>query len=120
MDYYDLEVWKRSHTLTLAIYEICGKFPDDERYGLTNQLKRSVASIPTNIAEGKSQFSRKVYSRHINIAAASAGETSYQLRLAKDLNYLDTPIYSTLLKEVSTIRYMLGALYKRLEGEEVK
>jgi four helix bundle protein len=58
-DFRNLEVWKRSHDLTLAVYGVTRTFPDDERYGLTSQLRRGTASIPTNIAEGCGRGTRR-------------------------------------------------------------
>ncbi len=51
-DFRKLKVWQKAHQFTLRIYSLTGNFPDDERYGLTSQIRRVSASIPTNLAEG--------------------------------------------------------------------
>lgn len=63
----DLEIWKRSRKFCLAVYEVTRKFPDNEKFGLTNQLRRASVSIPSNIAEGSSRTSNKDFSRFLEI-----------------------------------------------------
>tara|TARA_R110002073_G_scaffold240878_2_gene402675 strand:+ start:1423 stop:1695 length:273 start_codon:yes stop_codon:yes gene_type:complete len=70
----DLEIWKRSRVFSSKIYEVTSKFPDSERFGLTNQLRRASVSIPSNIAEGSSRNSNKDFSRFLEIAIGSAYE----------------------------------------------
>ena len=72
-----LNVWEKSHKLTLLIYEITTEFPDDEKFGLTSQIRRSAASIPANIAEGCGRGSDNDFARFIQIAIGSASETEY-------------------------------------------
>ncbi len=67
----DLRVWQSAHSLVLEIYKITKHFPDEERYGLISQLRRSASSIPTNIVEGFKRKSKKDYAHFINIADAS-------------------------------------------------
>ncbi len=54
-NFRELKVWEKAHDLTLTVYTLTGAFPEDERYGLTSQIRRSCASIPANIAEGCGQ-----------------------------------------------------------------
>jgi four helix bundle protein len=76
-NYKDLKVWEKAHLFTLAIYEVIKNFPKDEIYSLTNQLRRSVSSIPTNIAEGCGKNSQPGLAKFLNIALGSANEAGY-------------------------------------------
>ncbi len=87
-DFRKLEVWKRSHALTLEIYGLTRGFSRDEIYGLTSQMRRSSSSIPTNIAEGCGRDSSAEFTRFLVIAAGSASELDYQILLARDLEYI--------------------------------
>ena len=71
-DFRDLQVWQKAHRLTLDVYRATRSFPTEERYGLTAQLRRSAASIPTNIAEGCGRDGERELARFISIAAGSA------------------------------------------------
>jgi four helix bundle protein len=99
----DLEVFKLSHSLVLRIYKLTENFPQEERFGLIPQTRRSAYSIPMNLLEGSNRLNTKEYRRFVGIAKGSAGEISYQIRLAKDLGYVSEEIYSDLsdLKERS-------------------
>lgn len=116
MDYKDLEVWQKSHDLTLKVYKITNDFPKSEQYGLTSQIRRSVASVPTNIAEGKGSLYKNEYIRFLGISRASASEVEYQLILSKDLGYIDEQKYKELSKQIKSIIKMLNALIKSLRS----
>ena len=91
----ELSVWKKAHRLVLEIYQSSRRFPAEERYGLTAQLRRAAASVPTNIAEGSKRKSRSEYARFLNIAESSLAETQYLLILAADLGYMDESLQPT-------------------------
>ena len=83
--YRDLVAWKRSHELTLAVYKQTKRFPAEERFGLTSQLRRASYSVPANITEGSGRDTNKDYLRFLIIALASLKESEYFLLLARDL-----------------------------------
>ena len=83
----DLEVWKIAHELVLNVYKKTKAFPEEEKFGLVSQLRRSAVSICSNIAEGGTK-SRKDFVRFLEIARASLEETKYHFILARDLGYL--------------------------------
>ena len=107
-----LLVWERSHELTLKIYELTSKFPREEIYGLTSQIRRACASIPTNIAEGCGRETPADFARFLQIAVGSASETEYLILLARDLKYLNTIQYAELIDTVVSVKKMLTALIK--------
>ncbi|WP_221028833.1 four helix bundle protein [Actomonas aquatica] len=113
-DYRDLEVWRRSHDLVLAVYRASQCFPNDERFGLTSQLRRSAASIPANLAEGCGRHSDAELARYVEISHGSASETEYHLLLARDLGFLEAGAHESLADEVGQIKRMLGSLFRRL------
>ncbi|MED5370836.1 MAG: four helix bundle protein [Myxococcota bacterium] len=87
-DFRRLEVWRKAHALTLQVYGETVSFPVDERYGLTRQMRRSAASIGTNLAEGCGRRTRREYAHFVSIARGSSSELEYQILLAADLGYL--------------------------------
>jgi four helix bundle protein len=114
-DYHNLTMWQRSHKLTVEIYTITQKqFPREELFGQTNQIRRAVASIPTNIAEGCGRNSRAELAQFLNIAAGSASEVEYEILLAKDTGYLTTEQYESLSKEIGEIRSMIKKYMSQL------
>lgn len=119
-DYKKLKVWEDAHQFTIDIYNITKKFPNNEQYGLTSQIRRSSSSIPTNIVEGCGQLDNGNLIRFLGIAKGSAFETEYQLLLAKDLNYITNEEYKLLLAKIQSIIHMLIALIKSLKKLETR
>ena len=116
-DFHDLQVWERSHRLTLAIYAATVKFPREELYGLTSQIRRCAVSIGANIAEGCGKMGNNEFHRFLQIAAGSASELDYELLLANDLGYLTRPDYSRIADELLQIRKMLSSLLRKVNIE---
>ena len=86
--YKDLVVWQKAMELVKAVYALSKAFPPDERYALTDQLRRAVVSIPSNIAEGNGRASNADYGHFLAIARGSLYETMTQLQIAVDLGYI--------------------------------
>ncbi len=116
-DYKKLKVWEKSHQLTLAIYKVTASFPREEVYGLSSQMRRACASVPTNIAGGCGRGGTAEFARFLRIAAGSASEMEYQLLLAHDLHFLDQTEYDALNSEAGEVKRMLGALILKLRTE---
>jgi four helix bundle protein len=113
-DFRNLRVWQRAHQLTLEVYGETRAFPKEERYRLTNQLRRAAASVPANIAEGCGRNGDAELARFLTIAKGSASELDYLLLLAHDLGYLKPPRYEQLAAEVHGISRMLANFVDRL------
>ncbi|MYH81973.1 four helix bundle protein [Candidatus Poribacteria bacterium] len=109
-----LQVWEKSHDLTLKIYGVTSHFPREEIYGLTSQIRRACASIPTNIAEGCGRESSADFARFLQIAMGSASETEYLILLAHDLKYLTIDQYAELMDTTIRVKKMLTALVKNV------
>ena len=116
-DYKKLKVWEDAHKFTVDIYNITQKFPNNEQYGLTSQIRRSASSIPTNIVEGCGQLDNGNLIRFLGIAKGSAFEVEYQLLLAKDLKYINEKDYDELNEKIQKIISMLTNLIKSLRSK---
>ena len=103
-DFRNLQVWGKSHDLTLTIYELTSEFPRNEIYGLTSQIRRACASIPTNIAEGCGRESPADFARFLQIAMGSASETEYLILLAHDLKYFNANQYAELIDTIIRVK----------------
>jgi four helix bundle protein len=84
-DFRTLKVWEKAHALVLSVYRATSSFPRDELFGLTSQMRRSAASIPTNIAEGCGANTDAEFARFCQYAVRSSCELEYQLLLSRDL-----------------------------------
>jgi len=114
-NFRNLKVWMKAHELTLAVYKITRRFPREELYGLTSQIRRSAASIGANIAEGCGRRSDPELKRFVQIARGSANELEYQILLTKDLELLAPEEFRSLEAKVLEIERMLASLAQRLQ-----
>ena len=112
-DFRNLEVWKRSHSLTLELYRVTSKFPSNELYGMTSQIRRAAASVPANIAEGCGRYGNAELTRFLRIAIGSSSELEYHVLLAYDLGYIGKEEYEELTVRVVEVRRMLIGLSNR-------
>jgi len=110
--YKDLIVWQKGYKLVKLVYKLTSKLPQSEMYALQSQIRRSVVSIVSNIAEGSSRKTRKDYCQFLHIAYGSTSELETQLLLCKDLYGLDIKECISLLEEVSK---MLRVIISKLE-----
>lgn len=109
-----LEVWKEARIFTREIYIFSKNFPDEEKFGLTSQIRRSAMSIAANIAEGSSRKTDKDKARFINVAYSSAIEVLNYLILSKDLEWLKEEEYIELREKIEKITNQLNSFYKVL------
>ena len=96
----ELQIWKRSRLFCSLIYKLTAQFPDSEKFGLVNQLRRASVSIPSNIAEGTSRKSNKDFARFLQIALGSAYEIETQLLIASDLGFVANKELKNTLTEL--------------------
>ncbi len=107
-----LNVWKLAHELTLDVYNRTRDLPNEEKYGLISQMRRSAVSVPANIAEGFKKRGSKDKARFYNIAHGSLEELRYYFILCRDLDYLK--INNEQLVIFETIGKMLNSLQKKI------
>ncbi|MFV1999103.1 MAG: four helix bundle protein [Acidimicrobiia bacterium] len=109
-----LDVWRHSTKLTQDLYGVTHNFPAEERYGLQQQMRRAVVSIPSNIAEGAVRRSDPDFRRFLFIARGSAAELETQLRLSRQFGYIDAASEQKLVADVDTCQAMLARLIESL------
>jgi four helix bundle protein len=105
--HYDLDVWKDAMRLARETYRITASFPASERFGITNQMRRSAVSVPSNIAEGAAKGSRAELTRSLLIARGSLAELDTQFWIARDLGFA---------KDVEETHELLQILFARLNA----
>ncbi len=106
--YTDLEVWQKSRDLTNSIYTISKSFPVDERFGLTNQMRRCAVSVPSNIAEGCGRSSFKETIRFLYIARGSLYELETQLYISQDQNFVNKVTTQRIQENIITCKKLLN------------
>lgn len=114
-NYQELRVWEKAYNLSLEVYRLTKRFPDEEKYGLSLQLRRSAVSIPSNIAEGYGRKTTPEYIHQLYIAYGSYCELETQMRLAGDLGYIDDKQKEKVLDSGKEVERMLKALINSLE-----
>lgn len=113
--YKDLIIWQRSVDLATAIYMATSKFPQEEKYGLISQMRRSAISIPSNIAEGAGRSSDKEYRRFLDIAYGSAYELETQIFISFNLEFIQKESFQVLTEEIDEIQKMIFSFSKQLK-----
>src|SRR5262245_25690284 len=108
--YRDLIAWQKATKLVTEIYSATQRFPIEERFGITNQLRRAAVSVPSNIAEGQARFSQKEFHHFLSHARGSLVEIETQLLIARDLKYLPPAKAETLLARTTEIGKILNGL----------
>ena len=111
----ELLIWKKSRYFCSEIYSITASFPSDEKFGITNQLRRASVSIPSNIAEGSSRNSNKDFARFLEIAIGSGYEIETQLLIASDLKFLKLEKLEELLISLDEIIKMISKFRSTLK-----
>lgn len=113
----NLTVFKKSHQLTLALYNLTKQFPSDEKFGLISQIRRASSSICANLMEGSHRNNSGEYRQFVGISRGSTGELKYHILLAKDLGYITSQEYLNQMKEINDISKMLHGLINSLTNK---
>jgi four helix bundle protein len=111
-NFSDLIAWQEGHKFIVSVYHYTKKFPTEERFGLTVQLRRSAISLTSNIAEGFSRFSRKEKNQFYSIALGSLAEAFNQLLIARDVGYLSMEEFKIFENKILFIRKLILGLIK--------
>jgi four helix bundle protein len=118
--YRDLVAWQRAMELTIGVYGSTRKFPADEKYGLTSQLRRAAVSVARNIAEGKGRSSDRDLLYFLSCARGSLYEVQTQLELARLLGYLAEENAAHLISQSSEVSRLLSGLMTALRPTQTK
>ncbi|GBC85744.1 hypothetical protein HRbin11_02194 [bacterium HR11] len=116
-DYTKIQAWRLADDLAVTIYERTRRFPREELYGLTAQLRRAACSVPSNIAEGAARESKHDYLRFLYIARGSLAETQYLIHLSYRLGYLTDIDYRGLTEQVQIVFARLQGLIRAVQHE---
>ncbi|MDP9369052.1 MAG: four helix bundle protein [Chloroflexota bacterium] len=114
--YQDLIAWQKAMDLAEATYRATGDWPTDERYKLTDQVRRSAISIPSNIAEGQGRGSTREFAYHLSVAHGSLCELETQLRLSQRLSYVDATVLDALLQQAAEVGRLIQGLLRKLRS----
>ena len=117
MRFESLVVYRKSYELALSIYRFSKELPEEEKYGITSQIKRASLSVPLNIAEGYGkQSSASEYKRYLSMAKGSCSEMMVLLSFVKDLSYMKEDHYKRYCEQYEEIEKMLYALMNSAKG----
>lgn len=109
-NYYDLNAWQEGHKLVLLVYKMLKDFPKEERYGLTDQLRRASVSITSNIAEGFSRRSNKEKIQFHAMAMGSLTELQSQLFVARDVQYCQVERFNQIFTQTIVVQRLVNGL----------
>lgn len=112
----NLDIWKLADDLAYRVYILTSKFPKEELYGITSQLRRAALSIPTNIVEGYSRKGDKELSRFLSISLGSMAETKYLLYFSFKLEYLSEEDYTKINEDYEALGKMLWRFYEKVRS----
>jgi four helix bundle protein len=116
--YKTLIIRKKSTKLSINIYELTKKFPKEELYGITDQIRRASVSVSTNIAEGSDLGTLPQYFKHINISKGSLNEVDTIAYLSQKLGYISNEEYDDLNEKVDELEKMLEGFRKYLKTKK--
>ena len=109
-----LEAWKQALAFTKVVYQVTKSFPDDERFGLTSQMRRASVSVASNLAEGSSRSSRQDFARFVEIATGSLFEVVAQVEIARQQGFGSETIWSDLRTRAAELTRILSGLRRSL------
>jgi four helix bundle protein len=116
--YRDLIAWQKAKRVALDVYRFTRRFPKDEVYGLSSQMRRAAVSVPSNIAEGKGRYSQKEFVQVLFHARGSLLELQTQISIARDLDYLDSIAFKNLESQTEELGRILNGLINRFQSPE--
>lgn len=108
----DLVAWQEAHRLVLDVYKLTEKFPSEEKFGLTNQIRRAVVSVTSNISEGFSRNSAKEKSQFYRMSLGSLAEVQNHTIVAKDLKYMSSADLNEAFERIILVNKLLRGLLK--------
>jgi four helix bundle protein len=102
----ELKIWNKAIDLTVEVYKVTEKFPKEETYGLTSQIRRAAVSVPSNISEGAGRNTKGEFKQFLGIANGSSYEVQTQLIISNRLNLIDDVTLEPLLNKIDEIQKM--------------
>ena len=117
--YRELIAWQKAMEMVCTIYKLTASFPSEERFGLTNQLRRAAVSIPSNIAEGQGRGISGDFARYLRIANGSRQEVETQIAIAHRLGYLDEERTASVLGDLEELGRIISGLLRSISEATV-
>jgi four helix bundle protein len=114
--YQDLVAWQKAMELVTTVYRVTRSWPQEERYGLTSQVRRAAVAIPSNLAEGHGRSGRREFAHHVSIAYGSLCELETQLLIAQRLDYSDAEVTESLMQRIADVRRLTSGLLRSLQS----
>lgn len=115
-----LDLWNAAMELVVTVYQVTDSFPREERYGLSDQIRRAVVSVPSNVAEDAGRQTNKEFINYLHMAQGSLSELDTQLELARRLGYLVQENWAMIDNRIERIDKMLSGLIRHQRGNGVK
>ncbi len=115
----DLTVYQKAFDVVIGIYRATEKFPAEEKFGLTNQMRRSAVSIISNIAEGSMRLSSLEFRQFVGIARGSVGELRSQVSIARELGFVDSELAENISAKLDEVGKMLTVLVRSLKDKSL-
>ncbi len=115
-NYKNLHIWQEGINLARKIYEVTGRFPANEKYGIVSQMTRAAVSIPSNIAEGAGRNSNKDFANFLSIAIGSIFELHTQIAICEQIGYINEETTKQLEQQIYTLQQQITTYKRRIEG----
>jgi len=113
-NFRDLKVWQSGKEIALKVYALSSRFPKEEAYGISSQMRRAAVAIPSNIAEGFNRYHNKEYRQFLYVALGSCAELETQIEICSNLGYLMSTDKDSVLEQLDHISAMMRNLIKKL------
>ncbi len=117
MEFWELDAWKKAHQLVLEVYSLTNSFPKEERYGMTDQMRRASSSVTANIAEGFERYHFKDKTRFYYQARGSVAEVQNFIMLAKDLTYINVETCERVGERIKEIKMLFNGLIRAISKQ---
>ena len=117
MTHKDLTVWKVAIEMVTEIYALTNDFPEQEKFGLCNQIRRAAVSVPSNIAEGAARTYSKEFIQFLSVSLGSLAELETQLIISNNLKYINEEKFNLTINKIIEIRKMIIGLRKRVKSD---
>lgn len=114
VSFKDLKIWKKGIEIVEDVYMITSRFPKDEMYGLTSQMRRAAISIPSNIAEGFKRYHNREYKQYLHVALGSSAELETQLIISTKLTLMNEADLNNVCEKLDHISRMITLLMRKL------
>ncbi len=116
-NFKELKVWQKGIELVAIVYKSTTSFPDEEKYGLSAQMRRAAVSIPSNIAEGHLRKTAKDFKQFLSIARGSCAELETQIIIAHKLGFIQDDDFNKLSPKVEELSKMLSSFYSKINSK---